>query len=143
MHSEEVRTTFEGRLSLRPLSQNPGHSAEGAPLRVPGARVQPPPALASLRFLFRATGAGWDQSPTSLGCPRGATREGRGMHVSTEGGVCGALSSVPRPPQRPHVGAAGSGGNPCEAPPREPVSAWRGRGLVETPPSGRSQSGEV
>ncbi|XP_019493146.1 PREDICTED: uncharacterized protein LOC109380239 [Hipposideros armiger] len=143
VHSEEVRTSPEGRSSPRPLSQNPGHRAEGAPLRVPDARAQSPPALASMGFPFRATGAGRDQSPVPLGCPLGATRERQGMHVSTEGGVRGALFAVPRPPQRPHVGAAGSGGNPCEAPPREPVSAWRGRGRAEAPPSGRSPSGEV
>lgn len=88
-----------GRWSPRPLSRNPGHRAEGAPLRVPDARMQPPPALACLGFPFRAPGTDRAQSPTPRGCPRGSTREPRVVH--RERGL-----------RRPRVGSQ----TPAEAP---------------------------
>lgn len=96
-----------GRWSSRPPSRNPAHQTEGAPLRVPDARMQPPPALACLGFPFRATGPDRAQSPIPVAVRGGQPGSGG---ACIEGGVCGALGSVPRPQSWPHVGAAGSRG---------------------------------
>lgn len=82
MHSEEVRTAPARRLSPKSLSQNPSHSAEGAPL------CQPEAQYGSSRrsgFPFRVTGAGQAQIPTPPGGLLGAIQAGPGVHVRTGG----------------------------------------------------------
>lgn len=144
MHSEEVRTAPARRLSPKSLSQNPSHSAEGAPL------CQPEAQYGSSRrsgFPFRVTGAGQAQIPTPPGGLLGAIQAGPGVHVRTGGG------SPRRPPcssQTPAAAPRGrcraSGGNPVRPRPRvrEPVNSRRGRGLRPSPAlRGRSHPEEV
>lgn len=91
-----------------PVSESRSPRRGRAPPRARRQRAVPAGA-GQPRLPLQRHRAGSAQSPTPLCSPRGATRAGRGQHVSRGGGVCGALGAVPRPPPRPHVGAAGSG----------------------------------
>lgn len=126
--SGEGPTFPAGRLSPECLSRNRCQSAEGAPLRRPDLELRPRAGWPGF-FPFRATRAGRDgagraQVPAPPGCPRGAIREGRGgaCTCGPGAGARGTGSSVPRPPPRPHVGAAGRRGQCGEAPPPGPGS---------------------
>lgn len=119
-HGEDARlregkgtSPLQGRLSSGPRSRKRGHHAKGAPLRVPDARVQPPRARASPGSLVRAT--------------PGATREPRGLHVSTEGASAASAGQFPGPRRGPTWALRGLGGAP-RARPRPRSQGARGGG---------------
>lgn len=121
MHSEEVRASPAGRLIPKPPSQNLGHRPEGAPLRVPDAGALRP----RRRWPARVSPSG-PRGRARPKAPRPSAarwgRQGRGVHVRKGGGGRGARGAVPRPPPRPHVGAARPGGRPAQGPAPGPGS---------------------